>query len=174
MIKNDIITCNGYEAVDNARLEKLFHPERHGNQRTQKKFQDEAKKLFSRPFFAAQLRFYGITFPRSATEAQLHSLLDKAVVAKQVGPAALFTPMRPYLHWPELTQHGSAFVCLLLSPGFTMNSGASMPESSTHGRRPSTTGTRCGDADKRRPGPSWRHLVSAPPTTWAASWSTTS
>ncbi|CAN8104815.1 unnamed protein product [Discula destructiva] len=84
VIKDGVITCNGFERVDSDRLAKLFHPERAGaTQRTQKKYVDEAKKLFKKSFLAAQLRFYGITFPRGATEAQLRSLLDKAVAASQ-------------------------------------------------------------------------------------------
>lgn len=93
-IKNGVITCNGHERVDGLRLGALFHPERLRTQRDQKKAVEEAKRLFCRPFFAAQLRYYGISFPKSATVAQLKSLLDKAVAAQQVSGI-------PYLHTQE-------------------------------------------------------------------------
>lgn len=99
-IKEGVITCNGHERVDGSRLEKLFHPERVPAPRNQKRAAEEAKRLFSRPFFAAQLRYYGITFPKSATEAQLKSLLDKAVLAQQV-QAIL------YLHARGAIMHGA-------------------------------------------------------------------
>lgn len=83
-IKDGVITCNGHERVDGPTLETLFHPEQLPAPRNQKRAEEKAKKLFSRPFFSAQLRYYGITFPKSATEAQLKSLLDKAVIARQV------------------------------------------------------------------------------------------
>lgn len=83
-IKNGVITCNGQERVDSVRLEALFHPERLRLQRDQKKATDDAKLLFNRRFFAAQLRYYGIKFPKTATESQLKSLLEKAVAARQV------------------------------------------------------------------------------------------
>lgn len=96
LIKDGVITCNGHERVESSRLEKLFHPERAGGSlRTQKKYADEAKKLFSRPFFVGQLRFYGVSSPRSATEAQLRTLLEQALVAKQVRAPVLFTPCAP-------------------------------------------------------------------------------
>lgn len=83
-IKDGVITCNWHERVESPRLEALFHPERLAAKRHQKKAAEDAKKLFSRPFCSSQLRHYGITFPRNASEAQLKSLLEKAVAAKQV------------------------------------------------------------------------------------------
>lgn len=82
-IKDGVITCNGYERLDAQRLEGLYRPEKAGA-RAQKKLVEDAKKLFTRQFFAAQLRFYGITFPKTSTEPQLKSLLDKAVMARKV------------------------------------------------------------------------------------------
>lgn len=103
-MKDGVMTCNGFELVDSARLEKLFHPEKAGGTpRTQRKYAAEAKKLFSKSFFGSQLRFYGITFPRSATEAQLSSLLDKAVLAKQVRAPVLFPPCAPPRTGPHVT-----------------------------------------------------------------------
>jgi len=93
LIKDGAITCNGHERVETSRLEKLLHPERAGGTyRTQKKYADEAKKLFSRAFFAGQLRFYGIAFARNANEAQLRLLLEQALVTQQVRAPVLFTP----------------------------------------------------------------------------------
>lgn len=94
-VRDGIITSQGHERVDGSRLDALFHPERLRLQRDQKKAAEDAKRLFSRSFFAAQLRYYGITFPKTATEAQLQSLLEKAVAAKQViqvGPCSLSGP----------------------------------------------------------------------------------
>ncbi|KUI56513.1 hypothetical protein VP1G_03764 [Cytospora mali] len=82
-IRDGVITCNGHGRVDGSRLEAMFHPDRLKVQRLQKAAENEAKRLFGRPFFAAQLRWHDITFPRSATEQQLKSLLDKAAAAKQ-------------------------------------------------------------------------------------------
>lgn len=102
-VRDGIVSSQGHERVDGARLEALFHPDRLRLQRDQKKAADDARRLFSRPFFAAQLRYYGIAFPKTATEAQLHSLLDKAVTAKQVhlahhlGLAGPLLPTRPLL-----------------------------------------------------------------------------
>lgn len=83
-VRDGIVTTHGHELADCARLDALFHPERQRLQREQKKAADDAKRLFGRPFFAAQLRYYGIAFPKSATEAQLRSLLEKAIAARQV------------------------------------------------------------------------------------------
>lgn len=83
-IRDGVITCNGHVRVDGSRLESMFHPKRLKSHQLQKTFEKEANRLFSRPFFAAQLRWHGITFPKTATEQQLRSLLDKAAAAKQV------------------------------------------------------------------------------------------
>lgn len=90
-VRDGIVSSQGHERLDGSRLEALFHPDRLRLQRDQKKAVDDAKRLFGRHFFAAQLRYYGITFPKTATEAQLHSLLEKAVAAKQVCHASLLT-----------------------------------------------------------------------------------
>lgn len=82
-IKDGVITYSRHERMDGARLEALFHPERLHSERLRKKATEDAKKIFSRPFFASQLHHYGITFPKSTTEPQLKSLLEKAVAAKQ-------------------------------------------------------------------------------------------
>lgn len=83
-IRDGVITSNGHARVDGARLEAMFHPERLKLPRLQKAAENEARRLFSRSFFAAQLRWHGIAFPKTATEQRLKSLLDKAAAAKQV------------------------------------------------------------------------------------------
>lgn len=83
-IRDGLVTCHGHARVDGPRLEVMFHPERLSLQRLQKAAENEAKRLFGRPFFAAQLRWHGIKFPKGATEQQLRSLLDKAAAAKKV------------------------------------------------------------------------------------------
>lgn len=85
-IRDGVITANGHTRTDGQRLEAMFHPEQLKLQRLQKAAENEAKRLFSRPFFAAQLRWHGISFPKTATEERLKSLLDKAAAAKQVHP----------------------------------------------------------------------------------------
>lgn len=98
-IRDGVITSYGHARVDGPRLELMFHPERLKAPRLQRAAEDGVKRLFSRPFFAAQLRWHGITFPKTATEERLKSLLDKAVVAKQVhsllvilGPELSYSP----------------------------------------------------------------------------------
>ncbi|KAJ4415611.1 hypothetical protein N0V82_007245 [Gnomoniopsis sp. IMI 355080] len=93
-IRNGVVTYLGYERCTNERLQQLFHPERHCNRPsspgTLERLRNEASELFSRDFFRSQLYFYGIRFDRDATEAELHSLLDKAILAKQcILPPAL-------------------------------------------------------------------------------------
>lgn len=93
VIKDGVITCNGHERIEISRLRKLLYPERAGGSpRTQKKYAEEARKLFSRAFFAGQLRFYGIAVSRNASEAQLRRLLEQGLATQQVRAPVLFTP----------------------------------------------------------------------------------
>lgn len=77
--------------VTGERLRELFLPEELRLKRDQKAAAEEAKKRFKRPFYKAQLRFYGIEIPVDMSrldpddlEALLRGLLKKAVVDGKV------------------------------------------------------------------------------------------
>lgn len=74
----------GLGRVDGSRLQELFFPERLRLKRDQKRAAEDAKNTFKKPFFAAQLRWYGIPFRSSAVAYELEGLLKDAVVSGQV------------------------------------------------------------------------------------------
>lgn len=74
----------GASRVEGSRLLELFFPERLRLKRDQKESAASAKSLFRKPFFAAQLRWYGIPFRSTATVSDLEQLLKDAVVSGQV------------------------------------------------------------------------------------------
>lgn len=77
--------CQGVFSVDNvgrvggSRLHELFNPSTLRLKRDQNNAAEEARKLFKKAFFAAQLRYYGISFRSSLSSADLSSLLEDAV-----------------------------------------------------------------------------------------------
>lgn len=73
----------GLGRVDGSRLQELFFPERLRLKRDQKRAAEDAKNTFKKPFFAAQLRWYGIPFRSSAVAYELEGLLKDAVVSGQ-------------------------------------------------------------------------------------------
>ena len=74
----------GGSRVGGARLRELFNPQNLRIKRDQKHATEEAKKLFSKPFFAAQLRYYAIKFPSNYRIDQLKNLLKESVSAGKV------------------------------------------------------------------------------------------
>lgn len=78
----------GLGRVDGSRLQELFFPERLRLKRDQKHAAEDAKRLFKRPFFAAQLRWYGIPFRSNAAAGEMEGLLRDAVVSGQVSASS--------------------------------------------------------------------------------------
>jgi len=69
----------GFERVSGSRLKELFNPRSLPLERDQIKAELEARSLFKKAFFAAQLRYYGIKAPSAATVASLKAQLRDAV-----------------------------------------------------------------------------------------------
>ncbi|KAK7541237.1 uncharacterized protein J3D65DRAFT_272125 [Phyllosticta citribraziliensis] len=90
--KPPVLRCNGFQfcrdrftledtdiaRVEGPRLHGLLHPETLSLQ-GRMVAAEEARKLFKKDFFAAQLRFYGIEFRMSSKVADLRSLLEESV-----------------------------------------------------------------------------------------------
>ncbi|KAL7928524.1 hypothetical protein V8C35DRAFT_332684 [Trichoderma chlorosporum] len=83
--RNGFQLCDGDFTVDNivrvhgARLQELFQPSSLRLETDQEVASAEARRLFTKPFFAAQLRYYGIPFEASSTKEDLELLLQDAV-----------------------------------------------------------------------------------------------
>ncbi|RFU77115.1 hypothetical protein TARUN_5096 [Trichoderma arundinaceum] len=78
--------CDGVFSVESvgrisgSRLHELFNPLTLRLKRDQRRAGEESRQLFRKPFFcAAQLRYYGIPFPSSASDTDLSLLLKKVV-----------------------------------------------------------------------------------------------
>lgn len=80
--------------MEGARLLKLFFPMRLRLKREQKDAEEDAKRTFSKSFFAAQLRWYDIPCPSKAVLGELKVLLQDAVVAGKV--SSNFHPHLPF------------------------------------------------------------------------------
>lgn len=87
VIKDGFVTFRGFPCYEGSQLELMFHPEQGKSKLVRYRSARDARQLFSRTFFAAQLRWYGIAFPKTATEPELKSLLEKAVAAQRVRAA---------------------------------------------------------------------------------------
>ncbi|KAM0541066.1 hypothetical protein ACHAPJ_013391 [Fusarium lateritium] len=67
------------DQVGGNRLRELFYPDSLRLKRDQKEASEAARLLFKKPFFAGQLKHYGINFPSSAKMGDLRELLKNAV-----------------------------------------------------------------------------------------------
>ncbi|KAJ4268981.1 hypothetical protein NW762_003052 [Fusarium torreyae] len=67
------------DRVDGNRLRELFDPDSLRLKRDQKEASEAARLLFKKPFFAGQLKHYGINFTSSAKMGDLRELLKNAV-----------------------------------------------------------------------------------------------
>ncbi|KAH0491178.1 hypothetical protein TgHK011_002620 [Trichoderma gracile] len=74
-----VFSINGISCVDGPRLHELFNPETVESEFEQHDVTVEAQRLFKKPFFAAQLKYYGIPFQSSLPVAGLSALLKEAV-----------------------------------------------------------------------------------------------
>ncbi|KAK8209412.1 hypothetical protein IWZ01DRAFT_317703 [Phyllosticta capitalensis] len=70
-------TVSGYVRVEGKRLRQLFNPEI--RKTGQVKARKDAKKLFKKEFFAAQLRHYDIKFKASGKVAEIRGLLETSL-----------------------------------------------------------------------------------------------
>ena len=70
-------TVSGYARVEAKRLKQLFNPEI--RKTGQVKARKDAKKLFKKEFFAAQLRHYDIKFKASGKVAEIRGLLETSL-----------------------------------------------------------------------------------------------
>ncbi|KAL7803344.1 hypothetical protein V8C44DRAFT_344411 [Trichoderma aethiopicum] len=75
----DHFSAGGIARVDGARLRGLFNPSTLRLKRDQKDAADEARRLFTKPFLAAQLKYYDIPFRPSHKRDELLLLLQNAV-----------------------------------------------------------------------------------------------
>ncbi|OBR13410.1 hypothetical protein CH63R_02136 [Colletotrichum higginsianum IMI 349063] len=77
------LTVAGIERMDSRRVAVLLHPEHYPDKiRTQSdrdEILDETRRLFVKPWFAAQLTHYGIKFAAKASLDRLWKVLEKAV-----------------------------------------------------------------------------------------------
>ncbi|KAL7960328.1 hypothetical protein V8C34DRAFT_276861 [Trichoderma compactum] len=74
-----VFSVNNIHRVNGSHLRELFNPSTLRLKRDQKAAADEAHGLFKKPFFAAQLRYYGVSFPPSSRTEELRILLEDAV-----------------------------------------------------------------------------------------------
>ncbi|PTB66931.1 hypothetical protein BBK36DRAFT_1117592 [Trichoderma citrinoviride] len=74
-----VFSINGVCRVDGPRLYQLFNPSTLEDEYDQDKAFVEARQLFKKSFFAAQLKYYGIPFQSSLPSARLSALLKGAV-----------------------------------------------------------------------------------------------
>ncbi|KAK8209414.1 hypothetical protein IWZ01DRAFT_542226 [Phyllosticta capitalensis] len=70
-------TVGGYKRETGGRLAQLFNPEI--KKTSEQKARKDAKKLFKKDFFAAQLRHYDVKFKASGKVAELRGLLEGSV-----------------------------------------------------------------------------------------------
>ncbi|KAK1979715.1 hypothetical protein LZ30DRAFT_797150 [Colletotrichum cereale] len=73
------LTANGVDRVNGQKLVDLFHPERLRSRLDQDAIMAESSQLFTRPWLAAQLTYYGIEFPAKAAKGRLRDILERAV-----------------------------------------------------------------------------------------------
>ncbi|KAL6817145.1 hypothetical protein J3E69DRAFT_358364 [Trichoderma sp. SZMC 28015] len=78
-LRKGVFSIDAIDRVEGSRLHELFKPSTLRLKRDQKAATEEARRLFRRPFFAAQLRYYGVYFPSSASKLELQALLQDAV-----------------------------------------------------------------------------------------------
>ncbi|KAL7928523.1 hypothetical protein V8C35DRAFT_317950 [Trichoderma chlorosporum] len=74
-----VFSVNNVKRVGGLRLHELFNPSTLRLKRDQKAATEEAHQLFKKPFFAAQLKYYGVSFSPSSTREALQLLLKDAV-----------------------------------------------------------------------------------------------
>ncbi|KAH6608570.1 hypothetical protein Trco_001916 [Trichoderma cornu-damae] len=77
-ICDGIFSVGSVSRVSGSRLHELFNPSTLGLKRDQKRAAEEARQLFGKPFYAAQLTHYGIPFQASAAGSELFFLLKDA------------------------------------------------------------------------------------------------
>ncbi|KAL6816164.1 hypothetical protein V8C40DRAFT_269537 [Trichoderma camerunense] len=77
-LRKGVFSIDAIDRVEGSRLHELFNPSTLRLKRDQKAATEEARRLFRRPFFAAQLRYYGVYFPSSASKLELQALLQDA------------------------------------------------------------------------------------------------
>lgn len=77
-------TTSGRPCVEGSRLKELFYPGRLHLKGDQKSAREEAKTLFRKDFFAAQLRWYGIQFKSNVASGELEKMLRTAVAEGKV------------------------------------------------------------------------------------------
>lgn len=80
------------ERVSGARLKQLFHPQTIPLEKDRKAAAAEAKELFKKQFFAAQLRYYDIHFGSADKVATLREQLCDAVDQGRVSDSCTKTP----------------------------------------------------------------------------------
>ncbi|KAF4973833.1 hypothetical protein FZEAL_9212 [Fusarium zealandicum] len=73
------VAAGDISRVDGSRLRVLFNPQSLRLKADQKEAAAAAKSLFRKPFFAGQLKHYGIKFPSSATTFTLEGLLRDSI-----------------------------------------------------------------------------------------------
>lgn len=78
-LRKGVFSIDAIDRVEGSRLHELFNPSTLRLKRDQKAATEEARRLFRRPFFAAQLRYYGVNFPSSASKLELQVLLQDVV-----------------------------------------------------------------------------------------------
>ena len=84
-----------YRPIEGRKLLDYFFPTSTKHGEAQRLAKVEAGYLFSKDFFAAQLRYYGLEFPARASKAELGKILKKAVVGGKVS-LALSSPRGCY------------------------------------------------------------------------------
>lgn len=86
-LRNDCFGVEGQERVEEKSLLEYFFPQLCKDKEGQRLARVEAGYAFSKPFFEAQLRYYGIEFPANAQKAALGKILKEAVVTGKVNSA---------------------------------------------------------------------------------------
>ncbi|KAL7946097.1 hypothetical protein V8C42DRAFT_322465 [Trichoderma barbatum] len=74
-----VLTVGYINRIDGRHLRELFKPSTVKDMRDEKKIKEKARKLFTKSFFAAQLRHYDISFQSSSSSGELRLLLKDAV-----------------------------------------------------------------------------------------------
>lgn len=81
----DNFSVDNIHRVSGPRLLDLFHPDTVKRRTDQTVARIEARRLFNKAFFTAQLRYYGIPFSPSAKSSTLKALLRDEVCEGKVG-----------------------------------------------------------------------------------------
>lgn len=78
-IYKEVFSVGGVDRVSGSRLLELFNPTTLRLKRDQKDAAEEARKLFKKTFYVAQLKHYGVPHKASSTSTELWCALHDAV-----------------------------------------------------------------------------------------------